>query len=91
MGFMRGKTAGLRGCWETIPTARGSKSSTARARNSPRMSLELERTCPVCGEERAFYRAASTTLHLGKKVKWCCPECDYRFVRIDDEVDTGAA
>lgn len=55
------------------------------------MSLELERTCPVCGEERTFYRAASTTLHLGKKVKWCCPECDYRFVRIDDEVDTGAA
>lgn len=53
------------------------------------MSLELERTCPACAEERIFYRAASTTLHLGLKVKWHCPECDFRFVRIDDEVDTG--
>lgn len=55
------------------------------------MSLELERTCPVCGEKRPFYRAASTTLHLGEKVKWRCSECNYRFVRIDDEVDTGVA
>ena len=34
--------------------------------------------------------AASTELHLGRKVKWRCPECDYAFVRIDSEVDSGA-
>jgi len=77
--------------WPNTSVVSGSKSSTARAHNLPRMSLELERACPVCGEERPFYRAASTTLHLGEKVKWRCSECDYRFVRIDDEVDTGVA
>lgn len=54
------------------------------------MSLELEHYCPECGEERAFWRAASTELHLGEKVKWHCPDCDYGFVRIGDSVDTGA-
>jgi hypothetical protein len=29
-------------------------------------------------------------LHLGEKVKWRCPECDYGFVRIGDAVDTAA-
>lgn len=53
------------------------------------MGLELQRTCPSCSEDRIFYRAASTTLHLGEKVKWECPQCDFGFVRIDDEVDTG--
>lgn len=52
------------------------------------MSMELERTCPSCGEEKTFYRAASTQLHLGQKVKWHCPDCDYGFVQIDS-IDTG--
>jgi len=51
----------------------------------------LERVCPDCDAERAFYRAASTELHLGEKTKWRCPECSYGFVRIDDAVDTGEA
>jgi len=55
------------------------------------MSLEREQMCPECGEERAFYRSASTMLHLGEKVKWRCPECGYGFVRIDGAVDTSAA
>jgi rubredoxin len=54
------------------------------------MSMELERNCPECGETKAFYRAASTELHLGEKVKWHCPDCDYGFVRIGSTVDTGA-
>jgi transposase-like protein len=49
----------------------------------------LERTCPECEQSRAFYRAASTELHLGEKTKWHCPDCDYAFVRIDDAVDTS--
>lgn len=55
------------------------------------MSMERERACPTCGEERAFYRAASTRLHLGTKVKWHCPECAYGFVTIDGAVDTATA
>lgn len=55
------------------------------------MALETERTCPVCNEARRFYRAASTLLHLGEKVKWRCPDCDYQFVRVDDAIDTGPA
>lgn len=55
------------------------------------MSRELNRTCPVCEAERSFYRAASTEIHLGEKVKWRCPECEYRFVRIDGNVDTASA
>jgi rubredoxin len=54
------------------------------------MSLELDRYCPECGADRTFYRAASTTIHLGEKVKWHCPDCDYGFVVINDVVDTGA-
>ena len=56
----------------------------------PGMSMELERNCPECGEVKTFYRAASTQLHLGVKVKWHCPDCDYVFVRIGSAVDTGA-
>ena len=55
------------------------------------MSEELTRHCPTCGEEQSFFRAASTEVHLGTKVKWHCPGCDYGFVRIDDSVDTGTA
>ncbi len=51
----------------------------------------LERVCPDCGDEREFYRAASTELHLGEKTKWRCPDCSYAFVRIDGDVDTGEA
>ena len=54
------------------------------------MSLELERFCPDCDADRTFYRSASTTLHLGTKTKWACPECAYGFVRIDGDIDTGA-
>ena len=53
------------------------------------MPMELDRSCPNCGEEKTFYRAASTELHLGQKVKWHCPDCDYGFVTIDG-IDTGA-
>jgi rubredoxin len=54
------------------------------------MSRELRRDCPDCETERAFYLAAATSLHLGRKKKWHCPECEYGFVRIDGAVDTGA-
>jgi rubredoxin len=53
------------------------------------MSLELEHYCPVCEEYRDFWKVASTTMHLGEKIKWHCPECDYGFVRIDNQVDTS--
>ncbi|EMA27895.1 hypothetical protein C445_19622 [Halobiforma lacisalsi AJ5] len=55
--------------------------------------MELDQYCPECGEDRTFYRAASTTLHLGEKIKWHCPECSYGFVRIGDNgtaVDSSA-
>lgn len=55
------------------------------------MAMELERECPDCGETKTFYRAASTVLHLGTKVKWRCPDCEYGFVTIDDAVDTGVS
>jgi len=55
------------------------------------MSQELDRECPECGTEQTFYRTASTTLHLGEKTKWSCPECDFRFVRIDGDIDTAEA
>jgi transposase-like protein len=54
------------------------------------MSLEMEHGCPECGEATEFYRAASTTVHLGEKTKWRCTECDYGFVLIDGEVDSSA-
>lgn len=55
------------------------------------MSKELRRECPSCEVERTFWRTASTNLHLGKKVKWQCSECEFGFVTIDDTVDTGAS
>lgn len=54
------------------------------------MSLEIEHDCPKCGGSQQFYRAASTTLHLGEKTKWRCTECDYGFVLIGSEVDSSA-
>lgn len=55
------------------------------------MALELEQRCPVCETDRTFYRAASTKLNLGEKIKWHCPECSYGFVRIGTAVDTAPA
>ena len=54
------------------------------------MGLELEYECPECGASE-FWRAASTRIHLGEKVKWHCTECDYGFIRINDAVDTASA
>ena len=54
------------------------------------MSLECERECPVCDERRVFYRAASTTLRLGEKVKWRCPECGYAFVTIGEAITSNS-
>ncbi|MCT9097402.1 hypothetical protein [Haloarchaeobius sp. HME9146] len=55
------------------------------------MSLEIEHYCPDCEDDETFYRAASTEMHLGEKVKWHCTECDYGFVKIDGNVDTSEA
>jgi rubredoxin len=55
------------------------------------MAMELTRTCPECGTEREFYRAASTHLHLGVKTKWRCPECGYGVVRIDGDIEVAPA
>jgi DNA-directed RNA polymerase subunit RPC12/RpoP len=52
------------------------------------MSLERNYDCSACDEERTFYRAASTTLRLGEKVKWRCPECGYSIVTIGDDIDS---
>ncbi|WIV66552.1 hypothetical protein [Natrialbaceae archaeon AArc-T1-2] len=55
------------------------------------MAHELEHECPECGAD-TFYRVASTTVHLGEKVKWHCVDCEYGFVRIDgiDSSETPA-
>jgi len=55
------------------------------------MSLELGQYCPSCGTDREFYKAASMSVHLGRKEKWRCTECDYGFVRIGGEIDTSTA
>jgi predicted RNA-binding Zn-ribbon protein involved in translation (DUF1610 family) len=54
------------------------------------MAMSVEHYCSTCGEYRTFWRAASTGLHLGEKVKYRCEACDAAFVRVDGEVDTGA-
>lgn len=54
------------------------------------MSDELELECPDCGETRAFWLTARTELHLGRKRKFRCEECNYGVVRIDEAVDTSA-
>lgn len=54
------------------------------------MTQELQLECPECDEELTFRLVARTTLHLGEKRKWRCPECSFGFVRIDDTVDTSA-
>lgn len=52
------------------------------------MALELAHPCPICEEDRTFYRSASTNLHLGLKTKWTCSECGYGFVQVDGEIDS---
>lgn len=52
------------------------------------MTLSLEEDCPECDEDE-FYKAASTRLQLGRKMKWHCANCDYGFVTIDG-IDTRA-
>jgi predicted RNA-binding Zn-ribbon protein involved in translation (DUF1610 family) len=47
------------------------------------VSDTVTRSCPDCGDDREFYTAARTTVHLGEKWKFRCPECGYAFVRID--------
>lgn len=54
------------------------------------MDSTIDHECPDCGTEE-FYRTARTELHLGRKVKWSCAECEYGFVRINDAVDTISA
>lgn len=55
------------------------------------MSRELEHYCPDCEGDREFYQMASTTLHLGTKVKWHCPDCEYGFVQVNGVIDTSTA
>jgi predicted RNA-binding Zn-ribbon protein involved in translation (DUF1610 family) len=55
------------------------------------MTMELDHGCPACGEERTFWRVASTQLHLGEKTKWRCPDCEFGFVRIDGIDSTADA
>ena len=54
------------------------------------MAQELEHWCPQCETDREFYCTASTHLHLGLKTKWHCPDCDFRFVRIDGDISSAA-
>ena len=54
------------------------------------MTQELEHDCPYC-ESETFYRAGSTLVQLGEKVKWSCTgrDCSYGFVHIGSEVDSS--
>lgn len=54
-----------------------------------RMSLECTHYCPRCETDRQFWKVASMETHLGKKRKWTCPECEYRFVQIGESVDSS--
>jgi endogenous inhibitor of DNA gyrase (YacG/DUF329 family) len=54
------------------------------------MSLEMVRHCPECGEETTYWLSASTLVHLGKKTKWHCSECDHSVVRIGEEIEADA-
>ena len=54
------------------------------------MQPEMATECPECGSTD-LYRAASTIVHLGVKVKYRCSECGHDFVHIGDAVDTSTA
>ena len=47
------------------------------------MTLQMDHDCPRCEGVQEFWRTAATTLHLGKKTKWRCSECDFGFIRIN--------
>lgn len=53
------------------------------------MSMNREQDCPACGDAESYYRAASTNLNLGLKIKWRCGECGHTTVQINDVVDTA--
>lgn len=55
------------------------------------MSMERDQECPVCDGTASFYRAASTVVNMGTKVKWRCSECGYTTVQIGGDVDTATA
>jgi rubredoxin len=46
------------------------------------MTLQQDAECPSCEETRTFYRTAATSLHLGRKTKWRCPECGFGYVEV---------
>lgn len=46
--------------------------------------MEMQHDCPSCEEETTFHLMASEQVHLGRKTKWYCGECDYSIVMIDD-------
>lgn len=52
--------------------------------------MQTTRKCPYCEAEQTFYLIASTELHLGRKTKWLCDECERNIVKIDGKVDTAA-
>ncbi|WP_169051786.1 DUF7838 family putative zinc beta-ribbon protein [Halorhabdus amylolytica] len=47
------------------------------------MAETSKRHCPRCETTRAFVRTARTTMELGTKVKWRCPECGFSVVNIE--------
>ena len=55
------------------------------------MPSDMEHYCPDCGEDRTFYKSASTEIHLGEKKKWYCEECDYQIVTINGIDSTATA
>jgi predicted RNA-binding Zn-ribbon protein involved in translation (DUF1610 family) len=55
------------------------------------MAMEIQQHCPSCGEEKTFWRVASTKVHLGEKVKYHCEDCDYGFIEINGAVNTSAS
>jgi predicted RNA-binding Zn-ribbon protein involved in translation (DUF1610 family) len=53
--------------------------------------MEREQECPECGDTATFYRAASTNVNAGLKIKWRCSDCGFTTVEIEDLVDTATA
>lgn len=51
------------------------------------MALSLEADCPDC-DSTEFYKSASMRIHLGRKKKWRCTDCEYGFVTING-IDTS--
>ncbi|MFW6448072.1 MAG: hypothetical protein ACOC0X_00870 [Halobacteriota archaeon] len=49
---------------------------------APRESLH----CPECAETTAHRLVASTRLHLGRKRKWRCLDCERQTITVDGQV-----